>query len=294
MERKSIEKITNLAFLEKKMNIITLTTDFGQRDYAVGALKGKLYSLLPDVCIVDISHQVEPFNIFQASYILKNAYGYFPKGTIHILGVENQLDENTDLLVVSYDNQFFVSADNGFVALLCQPQIPKEIYKVILQDKNSCFPTLDVSTWVAQKIAQGVPLSEFAEKTQEYLERNNLNPQVNSSRIVGNIVYIDHYGNVISNISKQLIQEHSNGRRFDIFFRYESFKNVSLEEIPSQYNHIEKMNKSHDMDGEKMILFNHQQYLELAIYRSNVNREGGASSLLGFEFRDVVSINFID
>ena len=70
------------------MKIITLTTDFGLRDYSVGAVKGAIYTKCPDARIVDISHLVSPFDIFQTAYILKNAYKHFPKGSIHVIGVD--------------------------------------------------------------------------------------------------------------------------------------------------------------------------------------------------------------
>ena len=97
--------------------IITLTTDFGEKDYSVAALKGQLYRLVPQARIVDISHQVERYYIAEAAYLLQGAYRYFPKGTIHIIGVNNELSPDKPLLLFVHEDQYFIVADNGFVSL---------------------------------------------------------------------------------------------------------------------------------------------------------------------------------
>ena len=89
----------------KEINIITLTTDFGEQDYSVGALKGQLYSLVPEARIVDISHQVAHYSITEAAYLLQGAYRYFPQGTIHIMGVNNELSAERGLLLLVYEGQ---------------------------------------------------------------------------------------------------------------------------------------------------------------------------------------------
>lgn len=274
------------------MNIITLTTDFGTRDYSVGALKGQLFSLIEDVQIVDISHYVEPFNIAQASYILRNAYKHFPKNTIHIVGVDSELTAEKNLLILRYFEQYFVCSDNGFISLFTDYNTPeKEIFR-IKTNTSTCFPTLDIVPFIVQKITQNIPLEQLGEKTEKHLIKTDFAPIVSDNRIVGRVVYIDHYGNVISNISKKLIEEKAAGRRFDVHFRFVCFENQSIEEILIQYNAIEK-GKNTSYDGEKFILFNHANYLELAIYRSNLRTTGGACSLLGINNNDQVSVNFI-
>ena len=90
------------------MSIITLTSDFGLKDYAVGALKGYIFKLIPNANIVDISHYIEPFNILQTAYVLRNAYKYFPENTIHIIAVDNELHSEKNLLVMKYQNQYFI------------------------------------------------------------------------------------------------------------------------------------------------------------------------------------------
>lgn len=275
------------------MNIITLTTDFGEKDYSVGALKGQLYSLIPQARVVDISHQIEPYNILQASYILKNSYKYFPKNTIHIIGIDNELSVDKKLLILRHFDQFFICADNGFISLFTnETESVKEIYSVPTST-NSCFPTLDFSTKVAQKISQGIPLNQIGQITENHLIKTDFSLIIKSDRIEGSVIYIDHYGNAVSNISKNLIEKTAAGRRFDVFFRFYKFSNISAEEIFTQYNAFEQTKRS-NLEGEKFILFNHAQHLELAIYRSNLKTTGGASTLLGIHNKDLVSVNFIN
>ena len=124
------------------MNIITLTTDFGEQDYGVGALKGQLYSLIPQARIVDISHQVDRYSISEAAYLLEGAYRYFPKGTIHIVGVNNELSPECGLLLLIYEGHYFITADNGFVSLLTHNAPETEVYLLDLPSRVSIFPTL--------------------------------------------------------------------------------------------------------------------------------------------------------
>lgn len=139
------------------MSIITLTSDFGLKDYAVGALKGYIFKLIPNANIVDISHYIEPFNVLQTAYVLRNAYKYFPENTIHIIAVDNELHSEKNLLVMKYQSQYFICADNGFFSLFCEENFSKKIYKIPLDNFYSIFPTLDFSVKIAQKISENTP-----------------------------------------------------------------------------------------------------------------------------------------
>ena len=100
------------------MSIITLTTDFGTKDHFVGAVKGTIYHELPDARIVDISHHISPFNITETAYILKNAYKSFPEGSIHIIGVDSELNAENKHIALKLDNHYFICPDNGVISLL--------------------------------------------------------------------------------------------------------------------------------------------------------------------------------
>lgn len=96
------------------MAIITLTTDFGEKDYYAGALKGAIYSELGSVNLIDITHSVSPFNTYQAAYLLRNSYKHFPKGTVHLIGVDTERTlENTHIAMAFDGSLFYWGLDNG-------------------------------------------------------------------------------------------------------------------------------------------------------------------------------------
>lgn len=271
------------------MNIITLTTDFGTRDYSVAALKGRLLSCIPKANVIDISHEITPFDIFEACYTFGKAFVHFPKNSIHIVGVDSELSAEKQLLLVKYDEHFIICPDNGFISLLLDISLPKEIYRIEIQ-ALSVFPLLDFVPEIVQKIVQGTPLNEIGTLTAKVLIRNGFNPIIDTNDIVGSIIYIDHYGNVVSNITKEIIEKFANGRRFSVFFRYVNFENISIEDIDFQYNSIE--NRTQDYTAQRMLIFNHSNHLELAIYRSDPKITGGASSLFNLKRGDKIRIIF--
>ena len=138
------------------MSIITLTTDFGIKDHFVGAIKGTIYSELPDARIVDISHQISPFNIAETAYILKNAYKSFPNGSIHIIGVDSELNEENKHIALLLDNHYFICPNNGVISLLASEIKPEKIVEINIHDRvETIFPVLDVFVKVACHIARG-------------------------------------------------------------------------------------------------------------------------------------------
>ena len=138
------------------MAIITLTTDFGEKDHFAGAIKGAIYSELPDVKIVDISHSVSPFNIPEAAYIIFNAYNSFPKGTIHIIGIDSEINEENKHIAIKLDDHYFICANNGIMSMICAEIAPEKIVEINIHDKiETSFPVLDVFVKMACHIARG-------------------------------------------------------------------------------------------------------------------------------------------
>ena len=100
------------------MSIITLTTDYGNKDYSVSELKAKIYKEISDVRIVDVSHNISPFNLTEAAYIIKSAYRHFPKGSIHIIGIESDLTPENAHIAMKFDDNYFIGADNGIFSMI--------------------------------------------------------------------------------------------------------------------------------------------------------------------------------
>lgn len=275
------------------MPIITLTTDFGEKDHFVGGVKGAIYGELDTVRIVDISHSISPFHITEAAYIIQNAYTSFPKGSIHIIGIDSGLTPENKHIAVLLDGHYFVCANNGIVSMIASEIVPEKIVEINIHDRlHSNFPVRDVFVKVACHIARGGTLDVIGKSIPEIKELTGIRPVVNSenNQIIGNVVYIDNYGNVVSNITRAYFEKIGKGRPFRIMARTASFS-----EVFNNYSdaiNFELAPEKREEDGKKLALWNTGNYLELAIYKSNPSTVGSASSLFGLEYRDTITVNF--
>lgn len=274
------------------MSFITLTTDFGTKDHFVGAVKGAIYSELADAKIVDITHEISPFNITETAYILKNSYKSFPDGTIHIVGVDSELSADNKHIAIELDKHYFVCPDNGLISMIASEIHPTKIVEINIHDRiESSFPVLDVFAQVACFIARGGNLTVIGKEIKEFKKLVEIQPKVNQkqTQIIGGVLYIDNYGNVITNISKKMFNDIGKGRNFKV-----NASRYSFIKIFNRYNEITGDNSkdSSQFDGNKLAIFNSAGFLEIAIYRSNLNTVGGASTLLGLEYRDPIIIDF--
>lgn len=274
------------------MPFITLTTDFGTKDHFVGAVKGAIYSELADAKIVDITHEISPFNITETAYILKNSYKSFPEGTIHIVGVDSELSEDNKHIAIELDKHFFVCPDNGIISMIASEIQPTKIVEINIHDRiESSFPVLDVFVQVACFIARGGNLTVIGKEITEFKKLVEIQPKVNQAQtqIIGGVVYIDNYGNVISNISNKMFNDIGKGRTYKV-----SASRYYFNKIFKKYNEItgDNLQDARQFDGNKLAIFNSAGFLEIAIYRSNLNTVGGASSLLGLDYRDPIIIEF--
>ena len=161
------------------MSIITLTTDFGTKDHFVGAIKGTIYSELPDARIVDISHHISPFNITETAYILKNAYKNFPEGSIHIVGVDSELNDENKHIALLLDNHYFICPNNGIISLLASEIKPEKIVEINIHDRiETSFPVMDVFVKVACHIARGGTLEVIGKIIPDFKRIIELQPTV--------------------------------------------------------------------------------------------------------------------
>ena len=275
------------------MSIITLTTDFGIKDHFTANIKGAIFSELPDVNIVDISHQISPFNILEAAYIIQNSYTSFPINTIHIIGVDSELNPENKHLVVKFEGQYFICADNGIMSLVTKRIKPDKIIEINIHNSNtSSFTLLDVFVKVAAHIYRGGTIDLVGNKINNLKELYDINPILNqnNNEITGNVIYIDNYENVVTNISKSIFEEFGKSRNYIINARNYKFNSIVNSYSDSiKFDVVKELRKE---EGKKIALFNKAGFLELAIYKSNPSITGGASSLFGLKYRDVVTIKF--
>ncbi|WP_369992911.1 S-adenosyl-l-methionine hydroxide adenosyltransferase family protein [Winogradskyella sp.] len=276
------------------MAIITLTTDFGEKDHFSGAIKGAIYSELLDVRIVDISHSVSPFNISEAAYIILNAYSSFPKGTIHIIGIDSELNPENKHIAVNLDDHYFICANNGIMSMICAEIAPEKIVEINIHDKiETSFPVLDVFVKVACHIARGGTLEVIGKVINNIKPIKNLIPFVNDEKnqIIGSVIYIDNYGNVITNIKQKFFEEVQKTREYEISARSHKFKKIYAKYSDIVNFEIEESKRNDE--GKGLVVFNSSGYLEIAVYKSNCSTVGSASTLMGLKRMDTVTVNFL-
>lgn len=274
------------------MSIITLTTDFGLKDYFVGALKGKIVSEIKEAIIIDISHNINPFNTLEASYCIEAAYSNFPKGTIHIIGIDSERINETQHIAMQWDDHFFICADNGILNALLQKKVAQKMVAINIHDRlQNNASDMDVFVAVACHIARGGLLNIIGKEIAELKSVNSITTIVSDdlSTLKGQIIYIDSFGNCVTNISQKQFVEVARNRKFEI-----QVKNKKINRIHKNYADFPIVENKQliDFEGDLLAIFNENGYLEIAIYKSNPKTVGAASTLLGLQFRDLITIKF--
>ena len=253
------------------MGLITLLTDFGYRDHYVAALKARLLQLAPTTMVVDISHGIEPFNIAHAVYVLQAVFRDFPVGTVHVVGVaDHGAGPEPGWQVALFEGHYFVTGDNGILALLCGGA-PEQL--VALPAAVTPSPTRDVLLPAAVALAQGEPLTSLGPEVTDFHRLNNRQLRLQDHRITGHVAHVDHYGNLITNISRTAVEAVGHGRSLAVHFGREVVR-----ELHPHFSAV--------APGEAVVVFNSQDYLCLGIC------QGNASELLGLYFDSQVDVRF--
>lgn len=189
----------------QRMQLITLTTDFGGTDWFVGTMKGVILRIAPNAPLIDLTHGVPPGNVRAGAFALAAAYRYFPSGTIHLGVVDPGVGGSRAGLVIETENGFFVGPDNGLFSFVLRGERLKSIHRIEnpqyqLAITSRTFHGRDVFAPVAAHLSRGVPVSEFGSRVHDLarLEWPTLKPMRSGLR--GEIVYIDHFGNAITNV----------------------------------------------------------------------------------------------
>jgi S-adenosylmethionine hydrolase len=274
----------------ERMQIITLTTDYGLSDHYVASLKGQLYASPHAITLVDISHSVQPFNIAQAAYFVNNVVRDFPEGTIHFLGVDaipligiGNPDNNMYPIIMKLNGHYFVGCDNGIFSLLNDYKNAEEIVRI--DDFSSKFalrfPLRYIYIPTLLSLINQKKLSELGEPIDQVKRVFTTQPVIENSLIKGSVIHTDKYGNVIVNITEKLFNEVGNGNPFTIFFKNAQY---FIESISKNYYEVPT--------AEKLALFNESGFLEIAINKGVSGNGGGASSLLGLNVGDTIRMEF--
>jgi len=256
------------------MTVVTLTSDWGLKDHYLPAVKACLLTQIPSVQIVDITHDVMPFDIISASFIIRHAFPYFPQGSVHIIGINTEATLKNVHLAVMYKGHYFIGTDNGIFSLICEEKPDKIIEIDIIQDSDFfTFSSRDVFVKAAAHIIKNQSIEGLGIERDTLNEKKLITPVFINDIIKGNAIYIDRYENVITNITYAIFKEYVNKRPFSISFRSSQYE---INTISRSYNDVEA--------GEKLALFGTTNYLEIAI------NQGKAASLLGLSINDNVNI----
>ncbi len=201
--------------MDRSSRIITLTTDFGTSDVYVGVMKGVILSINPDVEIIDITHSVSPQDIYEAAFTIRAAYRYFPKDTIHVVVVDPGVGSERQPIVCQTNIAYFVCANNGVLSRVLQDietddtNTPKSVVienaSYILPQVSNTFHGRDIFSPVAAHLSLGVALSEFGTPIQDLVRFPVPTVQTTDNTLTGQIIKIDSFGNLITNISEDML-----------------------------------------------------------------------------------------
>ena len=274
------------------MAVITFTSDYGLVDHRVAAVKGAILNLKEDVCIVDITHQIQAYNLLQTAYIVRNAYPYFPKGTVHIISVDSFYTKERKCILYKADDHYFIAADNGVLSLIFYDIKPEAVYEITFNnrfDDEVRFTSTDIFAPVAVHLQNGGLPEVIGRKFKTPKQLSFPRAVFNESEkmLIGEIMYIDNFGNVVSNISRKNFEKSSVG--FESFIL--KFRNLSLSRIHNQYTDLViDWQKEQEFHGKAAAVFNDAGLLELTIYKGN--EESGARSLFGLQVGESIYIQF--
>lgn len=264
----------------------------GLKDHYVASIKGTIISSFPEAYIVDVTHDVTPFDVAEAAFHVGQVYKSFPKGTIHIIGVDTEPivnfgnSEGSFPSILVFDGHYFIGNDNGFFGALTRGKDFEQFYRIddVLSNPNGLrFPTKNMLVPIACRIARGEDIDSFATDHPNFKKAFSSIPVIEPNLIKGHIIHFDKFGNAITNIDKELYTRIGQNAPFVIKFRNED--NYKIDEICNTYNEVP--------GGERLALFNENGLLEIAINRGANESTGGAEKLFGLRKLDTVRVEFL-
>jgi len=257
------------------MAVVTFLSDFGLSDHYVAAVKASILKENPHLQIIDISHEVGVGDIGHAAYILRSVYRDFPVGTVHVIGVSNG-NRKAKTVAVKLDDHFFIGDDSGIYSLLSDREPMAIIDTNAIKKLRLSFPAKDIYGPIAGKLASGMDIQELGPRMESLERYVPSRSKATKQQIAGNIIRVDHYGNLITNIMKydfDAIMKINNYCPFEVNFRREK-----IGQIHESYFDVSP--------GECFVLFNALGQLEVGIL------QGNGADLLGLMIDDQVFIDF--
>ena len=258
-----------------KKKIITLLTDFGTRDGYVGAVKGVIKRINPQAEIVDVTHEVESYDVLGAAFALNNCYRYFPKGTIHLAVVDPGVGSLRQPILIRTTDFSFVGPDNGIFSFIYQREDLTDMVvvsnkKYFLVELSRTFHARDIFAPVAAYLSLGVETDEFGSPAKECMKLIIPQPESKGKSLKGEIIHIDRFGNLITNVTAALLRKKKNA------------------EIAVGKRRIKGISRSYFEIREKRLgaLVGSSGFLELAV------NQGSAQKLLRAKVGEGIKIDF--
>ena len=256
--------------------IITLMTDFGTSDHYVGVMKGVILSINPQAQIVDITHTIPPQDIHGAAFLIESAYRYFPTGTIHLIVVDPGVGSERRAIICQTQTAYFVCPDNGTITHLLHSEEPIHIVTVensayFLPQVSNTFHGRDIFAPVAAHLSRGVSIDKLGNPVTNPVQLPIPKPAVSNEAIVGHIIWIDSFGNLITNISHEIL---------------ESLAGQNSVVIHAGIAKINHLNHSYAESavGEPLAIIGSSNRLEISI------NQGDAAQVLGLKRGDAITV----
>lgn len=255
------------------MAIVTLLTDSGESDHYVAAIKARIISVNPGVRIEDISHKIKAADIGHAAFVLRAVFRDFPKGTVHLIGVDATGNRGDVPIALQLEDHFFVGCDNGLFGLITDKSHQQLVELNAINTISTTFPERDIFAPTAAKLASGVSITNLGKPMVSFKRMIDRQVKATKRQISGSVIRVDSMGNLITNIPRETFEILSRDKVYTIQFGGEKFRRIH-----TQYNQAD--------DGECFLVFNSIGLLEIGIYKGN------ASELLGLEYDSAVNILF--
>lgn len=254
------------------MSVITLTTEWQGYDYFNGVLKGKLISSCEGATIIDNASGIPSFNLQHAAFVVRNTFRHYPKGSIHIICVQSEYSEKQPHLLIEAQGHYFIGSDSGIFHLLLNGE-PERVIRLETAKKGTFVDETDVFSKAAAIVYKGDDIGKAGTEIEELTEKVPFRATIEEDSITGSIIFIDSYGNAISNITRDLFSRVFGKKKFNIAIR--SNKNI-----------INKISHSYISEGvsDLIALFNSLDLIEIGINGAN------ASELLSLSVGDVIRV----
>jgi len=237
------------------MPLITLTTEWREDDFFNGIVKGKLSSACPDCVIVHNAGGIPPLNIMHGAFVIRNTYNHYPEGTIHLIFISSEGSGEHPHILVRANNHWFVGADNGMFNLILNGE-PDLI--ISLRNEN-CTDEISLFTKTAAALVRGESPESLGRRISSVSEKVPLRAAIDRNVIIGSVIFIDSYGNAITNITREIFSRVFGERDFRILIKS---NNYFTEKISRFYNE--------EPVGEIVTRFNTLDLLELSINGANL------------------------